>query len=157
MKEIDRILDQLRRAYDGDAWHGPPLRKLLQDVGPEQAAARPVPGAHTIWELVGHISAWQNVVRRRLGGEAINDLPDEQNWPQPAKPSAALWQRTLDALAESHRRFQEAASALSDDQLDRPALGSPTAVYVLLHGVVQHNLYHAGQIALLKKIPTSRA
>ena len=76
MREIGRIQDQLQRAFDGNAWHGPSLTALLGDVKPEQAAGKPIPGVHSIWELVLHIIAWERVVVRRLSGEAIVDLPE---------------------------------------------------------------------------------
>ena len=91
MSEILRILDQLDRAFEGDAWHGSSVRKLLEEVPAKLAAAKPVPGGHSIWEIVRHMATWQNVVRRRLGGETIGDLPPELDWPSvPDKSETAL-------------------------------------------------------------------
>jgi len=150
MTEIQRIADQLRRAYEGEAWHGPSLRELLSSVTAEQAARRPLPQAHTIWELVLHIAAWESIVRRRLGGEAVEATP-EQDWPPVRDTSDAAWKKTLEELARSHLALRESVAALSDDQLRQKVAGQNYSIYGMLHGLIQHDLYHAGQIALLKK------
>ena len=150
MTEIQRIADQLRRAYEGEAWHGPSLRELLSSVTAAQAARRPLPGAHTIWELVLHIAAWESIVRRRLGGEAVEATP-EQDWPPVRDTSDAAWKKTLEELARSHLALRESVAALSDDQLRQKVAGQNYSIYGMLHGLIQHDLYHAGQIALLKK------
>ena len=150
MTEIQRIADQLRRAYEGEAWHGPSLRELLSSVTAEQAARRPLPQAHTIWELILHIAAWESIVRRRLGGEAVEATP-EQDWPPVRDTSDAAWKKTLEELARSHLALRESVAALSDDQLRQKVAGQNYSIYGMLHGLIQHDLYHAGQIALLKK------
>jgi len=151
MNECGRIADQLQRAFAGDAWHGPSLRELLEGVSAEQAARRPLPQAHTIWEIVLHISTWEAVVRRRLAGELIRELPDEEDWRRPADTSAAAWKKTLEELEQSHQQLQQAVAHASDAQLPETVPGKDHSVYFMLHGIVQHDLYHAGQIALLKK------
>lgn len=150
MTEIDRIADQFRRAYEGEAWHGPSLRELLDGVTAEQAARRPIPQAHTIWELVLHIAVWESVVRRRLTGEAP-DPPPEQDWPPVRDTSDAAWKKTLDDLDHGHQQLRQAIALLSDDRLSQKVLGKNYSIYGMLHGLIQHDLYHAGQIALLKK------
>ena len=109
MNEMDRILDQLKRAFEGDAWHGPSMRDALDGVDAPMAAMRPLAKAHSVWEIVLHITTWEAVVASRLRGKPLEVTP-ELDWP---------------------------------------------SFYVLLHGIVQHDLYHAGQIALLKKAVTS--
>ncbi len=151
MKEVDRIADQLRRAMSGPAWHGPSLTELLADVTAEAAAARPLAGRHTIWELVLHLTAWHNVVRDRLAGQPLDD-PREGDWPAPPAPSTAAWQHTLSGLRESADRLVRAIRALDDAELDRDLPPSGDTIYGNLHGAVQHDLYHGGQIALLKKV-----
>ena len=150
MNEIERIIDQMRRAYDGDAWHGPPLRAILAGVSAETAAARPIGGAHSIREIVRHITFWYDGVRRRLGGEVV-DADEIEQWPEAADAGEAGWQQELDDLERAHKALVEAAGKLGDDDLERPVPGKPYNAYVLLHGLVQHNLYHAGQVAILKK------
>ena len=150
MSEIDRIADQLRRAYEGEAWHGPSLREILAGITVEQAARRPLPQAHTIWELVLHIAAWESIVRRRLGGEAVEATP-EQDWPPVRDTGDAAWKTALDDLDRGHHQLRQAIAALSDDRLRQKVVGQKYSTYGMLHGLIQHDLYHAGQIALLKK------
>ena len=152
--EATRIADQLRRAFAGDAWHGESLFEILNGVTAAQAAARPIKNAHTIWELVLHIAAWDNAVLRRLGGVAV-ELSDTQNFPTVTDTSETAWRKALAEVQRVHDELVEAVSVLSDSRLDEIVPGKEGAhytFYYMLHGVVQHELYHAGQIALLKKM-----
>jgi uncharacterized damage-inducible protein DinB len=154
MKETERIADQLRRALQGEAWHGPSLREILAGVTAQQTAARPIAGAHSIWELVHHIAAWEAIVLRRVAGETVKDVSAEVDWPpvgDPAERDEAAWQRSLAALEESNRRLCDAIAQLPDERLRERVPGKQHSFYGELHGIVQHDLYHAGQIALLKK------
>lgn len=148
--EVARIADQMRRAYDGEAWHGPALRELLQGISASQAAAHPLPGRHSIWELVGHIAAWKRVVVRRLAGETVNELSPAENFPQPPDPTEAAWEKMKSSLEDAQRRLLAAVEGLSEERLLGPVPGKDYTAYYLLHGVVQHDLYHGGQIALLR-------
>ncbi len=154
MKEAERIADQLRRSFDGEAWHGPAVLELLQGVTAAQAAARPLAGAHSIWELTLHIGVWEDVPRRRLLGERKDDVPPAEDWPPVTDTSAAAWKSAVEQLQQRHRQLLDVISNLSDDGLAQTVPGMGYSVYGMLHGVVQHNLYHAGQIALLKKALT---
>ena len=151
MTEVERIADQLRRAHEGEAWHGPALRELLAGVEAGQAAPRPQPSAHSIWEIVRHIGVWESVARRRLSGEVIGDLPPEQDWPAVTETSEAAWLKTLKDLEDGHEQLQQTIARFTDRQLVEPIPGKGYTVYFLLHGLVQHAFYHAGQIAVLKK------
>lgn len=151
-REIERIRDLIDRVHAGHAWHGPTVTEVLAGVTAEQAAARPIFEAHTIWELVRHMTAWEAVVRRRLEGEEVRDLPDDQNWPTIGDTTEDAWVAALDEYERGHRKLRQALSRLSDGDLGKPAPGQETSVYVMLHGIIHHNLYHAGQIALLKKV-----
>jgi len=151
MTETHRINSQLKRAQEGQAWHGPSLRELLDGVTAEQAGARPIPNAHSIWELVKHIITWEQIARRRLEGESQIEIPDEINFPPVTDTGEAAWQATLQSLEASHRSLREGIKKIDDAKLEEIAPGTSFSIYFLLHGVVQHNLYHAGQIALLKK------
>jgi len=148
--ERDRIVDQLRRAFAGESWHGPAVEEVLEGMTAEIARARPIAAAHSIWEIVLHIAAWEDVVRRWIQGEK-GTLTPEQNWPEVSDTSEAAWARALTTLREGHGRLLEAAARLHDEQLDEPLGEKAPSRYVLLHGVIQHDLYHAGQIAVLKK------
>jgi uncharacterized damage-inducible protein DinB len=153
MSETKRIADQLHRAYAGGAWHGPALRELLNGVTAKQAAARPLAGTHSIWQLVLHITAWKKAVRQRVM-EKVVELSPREDWPPVGKASAAAWRRTLKALDRAHRQLEATVARLPESRLKRIVPGRKHTVYFLLHGLVQHDLYHAGQIALLKKAGT---
>jgi len=152
MTEIDRILDQLKRAFEGPAWHGPSIKESLNGVTPEQAHARPLPTAHTIWELVHHIAVWEDVGRRRLEGDPAEvPLSSAEDWPPAEDLSETAWKKSKAALERSHQALVEAISRVPASRLDEPILKCKSTVFVTLHGVIQHDLYHAGQIAILKK------
>lgn len=151
MGEGPRIAEQLRRAFEGEAWHGPALMELLAGVGDTEAAARPLPGAHTIWEIVHHVAAWEAIGLRRLQGERLVDVSQAEDWPPVVERTAAAWARDLEAARQGNARLRAAVAALDDARLTAMVPGMDYDNYVLLHGVVQHDLYHAGQIAVLKK------
>lgn len=154
MTEVDRIVDQLQRAFNGNAWHGPALQEVLANVSATQAAARPLAHAHSIWELVLHIAAWQKIALRRMNGEDLLNVAEEEDWPPVKDNSAAAWKKALQELQNAHQNLCEAVARLRDSDLNRNVRSSDNehSVYVLLHGVIQHNLYHAGQIVLLRKV-----
>jgi len=155
--EISRIIDELAREHDGDPWLGSPLMHILEGITAAQASARPIANAHSIWELVLHMTAWKNEVRRRLaGGQA--GTPEEGDWPPPGPSSEARWRDARVQLQKAHADLAAAVRALPESRLLEPTndarnreLGTGVSYYVLLHGIVQHDVYHAGQIALLKK------
>lgn len=148
--EVERIQNQLERAFTSDAWHGPSLLELLAGVDAPQAAARPIPGAHSIWELVLHIAAWDKAVATRLGGSR-GYVSNEENFPEVGDTSEASWQKAIETLKQNHRELLEAIGKVEDGRLDAPVVEGMPSVYVHMHGAVQHDLYHAGQIAILKK------
>ena len=157
MNEISRIVDQLEREHSGDAWHGSPLSSILAGVSHTQAAARPIPAAHSIWELVLHIAAWKNEARRRLSGAPAGD-PLEGDWPAVKETSQAKWEEAREHLEDAHRLLVSAIKGFPEAKLFTPT-NDPrhddttvaASYYELLHGIAQHDCYHAGQIALLKK------
>ena len=151
MSEIQRIEDQLRRAFEGNAWHGPAVRELLADVTAAQAAGRPLPTAHSIWEIVLHMATWERVVYRRLQGETVVNLPMEQDWPPVRDSSEAAWHQAVRDLEQANHDLRAAIAQLTEARLADMAPGKDHSVYVMLHGIIQHDLYHAGQIAILKK------
>src|ERR1700742_4156613 len=104
MSEIPRIADQLKLAFEGEAWHGPAVLELLSDVDARTAAARPIHSGHTIWELTLHIAGWENVIRRRLGGEACS-LSDGDNFPDVKDTSESAWHKTVDSLKQGHEQL----------------------------------------------------
>jgi uncharacterized damage-inducible protein DinB len=151
MSEIQRISEQLRRAFEGNAWHGPAVRELLADVTAAGAVARPLPSAHSIWEIVLHMATWERVVRRRLQGETIADLPSDQDWPAIQDTSEAAWHKTIQDLERANHALREEITRVGEEGLAETVPGKEHSVYTMLHGIIQHDLYHAGQVALLKK------
>jgi uncharacterized damage-inducible protein DinB len=150
MSEVKRLLSQLKRAYEGEAWHGPALTHILTGITAEQAARRPIPSSHTIWELLLHISAWESAVISRIEGRYTAE-PDEGDWPVVADTSETAWQATLAKLDATHHKLRDAVSRFEDERLhERLAEGKESAFFAI-NGVIQHTLYHAGQIVLLKK------
>jgi uncharacterized damage-inducible protein DinB len=150
MSEITRIADQLKLAFEGEAWHGPAVLEILADDDARTAAARPIPNAHTIWELTLHVAGWENVIRRRLGGEACS-LGDADNFPDIKDTSEAAWRKTVDALKQTHEQLLKTISTVPDSRLTERVPGKNYDVYTMLHGATQHALYHAGQMAVLKR------
>jgi uncharacterized damage-inducible protein DinB len=149
--ELGRLEQQLRTAFEGAAWHGPAVRELLAGVTPEQAAARPIPGAHTIWELVLHLGGTYRLVLRRLRGDT-RPLSPEEDWPAVPAISADTWREALDTLGELNAELRRAVAAFPAERLDEPLVSEPPyTAYAQFIGLTQHDLYHAGQIALLKR------
>jgi uncharacterized damage-inducible protein DinB len=151
MSEIQRIEDQLRRAFEGNAWHGPAVRELLADVTAAKAAGRPLPNAHSIWEIALHMATWERVVHQRLQGETVANLPTEQDWPPVRDTSEAAWRQAVRDLEQANHDLHAAIAQSNEARLADMAPGKDHSVYVMLHGIIQHDLYHAGQIAVLKK------
>ncbi len=145
MREIDRIVRELERTYSGDAWHGPSLRSLLEGIDGETATRRPIAAAHSVAELAAHVLAWRHETVRRLEGRG-GDAPLEGDWPEPLE-----WSRLLEELDRSQEALVGAVLGLNDEILDENVEGRRESHYVLLQGIIHHDLYHAGQIALLKK------
>jgi len=157
MSEIDRILDELERDHTGDTWHGSPVTDILRGITAAQAASKPVPHGHSIWELVLHMTAWKNEVRRRIGG-APSGEPEEGDWPAVGEPTEARWTAARASLDRAHADLAAAVRTLSESKVFEPTndprvreTGAGVSHYTLLHGLVQHDAYHAGQIAILKK------
>jgi uncharacterized damage-inducible protein DinB len=124
--------------------------ELLQDIKAEEAAARPVSTAHSIWGLVGHVQAWTRFAERRLQGDEY-DVSDAENLPAAADVSEAAWEQSRRTLVAATKSLRERILRLDEAQLEQAVAGKKISVYFLLHGLIQHNLYHAGQIALLKR------
>lgn len=154
MNEVARIADQLRRSFEGGAWHGPALMEVLEGVSARQAAARPIPGAHSIWELVLHLEAWTGVEIERLEGKPVED-PEAGDWPAVTGTSEAAWREALRRLEVAHRELVAAVERQPESRLEELAPGRDHTIYFMLHGQVQHTVYHAGQIAVLKKSSTN--
>lgn len=151
MSEVQHILDQFRKVWGGDPFHGPPIRDILAEVDAKAAFARPIAGAHSIAEVALHIATWEDVIRRRITGEVIDTLPDEQDWLAAGEPTPAAWDAIRRRVADVHNALDKAVEALPDARLDDPVPTRAYDVRYMLHGSLHHVLYHAGQISLLKR------
>jgi hypothetical protein len=151
MSEIECIVDLLQTGYNGSPWHGPSLVANLDGLTAAQAAQKPIPNGHCIWELVQHVTAWVNVAINTIDGQQYAVLPVEQDWPAISASDDAAWQGALDILDSSMGALIAAVGELEDDKLWDNLPGMEFNMYWLLMGVVQHSAYHAGQVGLLKK------
>lgn len=168
---VARLRETLRRSFDGEAWHGPALRDALDGLSAHDAAARPVPGAHSAWELTLHVAAWADEVARRARG-ARPGLPAAGDWPAPpTEPTEEAWAAARAALDGARDGLLAAVAAVAPDRLDRPlpppgggheqvaadALGTRDTLHGTLIGLAEHNAYHGGQIVLLRRALDDRA
>lgn len=149
MSDSTLIVDQLRRAFDGEAWHGPSVLKLLANVDGTTAASHPIAKAHSIWELVLHIEAWELAALRRLAGEVV-ELKDEQDFPPIGDTSDTVWKAALGKFKQTHEQLLTTITAMSRSRLAQQVPGKDYDFEFMFHGLAQHALYHAGQIAILK-------
>jgi hypothetical protein len=148
-----RIADQLRRAFTSDPWHGSPLLDLLAGITAEKARARPLRSVHSIWELVVHIDVYLQVALDATRGIPAPKLyGSEKDWPPLHDDSAAAWAAAEDRMFENAEKLAQTIEKLDDANLQATVPGRPYGFYYLFHGIVQHSLYHAGQIAMLKKV-----
>lgn len=171
MSEISRIRELYQRTLHGDAWHGDSVWKILKGVSPEHAFELVIPAAHTVWQLVAHMTFWESEVVTRLGRRVHKDrdehynlhnnsgrfLLDQQhyyelyNFPPTPCASSEDWARVLHSFRHSNAQFGQALLELTDQDLDQPLSSPDKSVYLEVQGVIQHHLYHAGQIAILLK------
>jgi uncharacterized damage-inducible protein DinB len=158
MTERDRLVDQLEREVRGEPWHGPSLSNILEGLTAEQASRQPSPDAHSIWEILLHMTGWKREVARRAKGNRAAD-PAGGDWPAIGEVSEARWRSAREDHLEAQREIVELVRTLSEAQLDTPVKGDTEAyigagitVRATFYGILQHDVYHSGQIAILKKI-----
>ncbi len=153
--ECNRIAYQLASAINGEAWYGDSVRRILEGVSTEEALARPVPNAHSIWELLVHVEAWCNFAFGAMQGTAIPPwpaMPKELDWPPVSDTSEMAWKAAVSSFFDNHLRLVEAIKVFRDELLESPVPGRTYNFYRLFQSATQHAIYHAGQIALLKKM-----
>ena len=150
MNEVERIVAEYDRVMHGNAWHGDAIWQILDSVPAETAAQRPLAEAHSIWEIVLHMTFWEGVGAKRLAGQRAG-LDEALNFPAPPAATEINWQKTREAFRTSNQEFREALAKLEAARLDELSAAGKRSLYEEAHGVIQHNVYHAGQIALLRK------
>lgn len=149
--ETARIRDQLRRAFEGDAWHGPSVNEALGYFDETSAWTRVSPSVHTAVELVLHTAAWIEIGRERLEGHTV-DVGPERDWEDAGEPDARRWREAVERLDGAYEALDATLAARSDAWLDEQTPGRGHSNYVLAHGLVQHCLYHAGQLMVLRRL-----
>jgi uncharacterized damage-inducible protein DinB len=157
MNEVKHLADLHRSsgttavALEGQAWHGPALAQVLKGVTAARAASRPIRSAHSIWEIMLHVEAWDRAVLGRLTGNPIQ-LSDEEDWPEVEDRSPTAWKRAVASMKATHSKLNRAIARLTLKRLDAGyGPGKRYKIFRLVHGVIHHEVYHAGQIAILKK------
>jgi uncharacterized damage-inducible protein DinB len=151
MSEAKRIAQQMKQGFEKNCWSGPALLEVLDGVDAKAAAAKPIEGAHSIWELVMHLVAGQQLLLKMVKGERKTPAGVEEWWLTLPAPTEANWTETLDRLKKGEEEFRNAVAAMPDERLDPPLVEGGSSAYNNLQGHVQHMLYHAGQIVMLKK------
>jgi|SRR5215467_819919 len=153
--ECIRIAHQLASTIDGEAWYGDSLRQVLKDVAAKEALAHPIPNAHSIWELVLHVEAWVKFALGAVNGTPIPPwpaMPVELDWPAVTDSNEGAWKQTVDSFFSSHSKLVETIKSSADERLETTVPGRTYNFYRLFQSTTQHAVYHAGQIALLKKM-----
>jgi len=152
--EIGLLLRLIDEAYEKKAWHGPNLRGSIRGLDAQRAAWRPGPNRHNIWEIVVHAAYWKYAVRRRMLGERRGSFPLKgSNWfVRPTSLTEKAWRDDITLLGDMHRKMRAAVAAFSAKDLDRIPRGSKVSNAAIIYGIALHDVYHAGQIQLLKRL-----
>jgi len=153
-KEIHILLHLIGEAYEKRAWQGTNLRGSIRGLTAQEAAWRPAPDRHNIWEIVVHVAYWKYIVRRRLLGEKKGSFPLKgSNWiKQPIVMSKNAWREDIRLLDGMHRSIRQAIALLKPSDLNRKSAGSKFANASVISGIACHDVYHTGQIQLLKRL-----
>jgi uncharacterized damage-inducible protein DinB len=148
----DVIAQRLRRTVHGPMWHGDALLEQLRGVSAAAALRHPLPGAHSVWELVLHITAWATIAHERATGVRLGDPTAAEDWPAvPARASAAAWRDAVTAMTGAYERLAAFAAGLDETALAAQVPGRDYTLLTMLAGVVEHGVYHGGQIGILKR------
>jgi hypothetical protein len=151
MEELHQIANAIDEAITGPVWHGPALRELLEDMTAADAARKPIPSAHSTWEIVLHLASWARIVERRLHASVEIEPTDAEDWPAPAPVSPNAWQEAIQDLRAAYHSLARTVHDLPVEQLGHRVPGKQYAVRTMLRGIVEHASYHGGQIALLTR------
>jgi uncharacterized damage-inducible protein DinB len=150
-REIERIDEQLRLSFEGEAWHGPSVLQALDGLGAEAARAHPISGAHSVWEVALHLGGTYGLVLRRLLGDPRQLTPAE-DWPAVVSQAAENWREVAPSLQALNEELRFRVRSFPPENLDAPLVAEASyTAYTQFIGVTQHNLYHAGQIVLLRR------
>ena len=150
MSETARIARLLEQTFDGEPYHGPSVLSAIAGVTAEVAASKPLSSGHCIWDLVAHLTAELNYACTVIEGTAEPWIAGETTWPAIADTSDAAWYTAVNSLKKANGGLVRAVKRLHDDVLDQTAIRVGGLFYLMLHGTIHHNIYHAGQILLLR-------
>lgn len=145
------VAASIERSVSGPMWHGPSLMDLIGDVSADHAGEHPIDGGHSIWELVLHMTAWTEITRERLAGSAKGEPTPEEDWPPVSDRSPEAWRSAVERMKEAHRELATEVAKLGDSDLIGRVPGKDHSVLTMIHGIVEHDAYHGGQIAILKR------
>ena len=152
MREVERIVDQMERAHVGDPWTDVPILPLLESLSHEQAAAKPIRGGHSVWEIALHLLGTQEYIVELTRGISRPFEPGDE-WPPVGETTEEAWFAVVERFRIGEAEVRRAVSAdVADEQLGEPFRDGGTSAYNNLHGYVQHAVYHAGQISMLKRL-----
>ena len=153
MSDLKLITRELRKCFEGDAWYGPSVRDVLEGVTAQQAAAKPISDAHSIWELALHIAAWVEHSRHAIEGRPLPlQLDTPEDWPRVSGTDAEAWKKTHAQVFESATDLVKALEKFPPERMTDTVPGRSYDFRQLFSGIIDHSIYHAGQIALLKKM-----
>ncbi len=153
MHEIKHTAVALKMVTEGPGWHGPSVQQILKDVTAEEARTKPATGGACIWELVLHMRAWEREALKGLNGGRVRmqDMTREEDWPPMKDSNDQTWSAMKEELAKDHREFRECIKKLTPEELDaRVDSDADYPLYALIHGIIAHEAYHAGQLGLIK-------
>lgn len=146
--ELSRIIKMLQNTYNGAAWHGASIMEIINNIDAE-LAFRPTKKIHRISELVQHITAWRIFAIKRLEGDKVYEVSQNDNWKTFQHQDSSTWESIKAELELSQQTLVHALSNVNDELLTEEVHGKAYDFYTLIHGVIQHDLYHLGEIALL--------
>jgi len=152
MSEVKRIISLLKEIYYGPAWHGPAIKDLLKGVTAKKALVKPVKGSHSIWELVLHLTTWTEVAEKRVKGEKVPQVTSEKDWPSNADRTEKGWKKALKNLDFHQKKLLQSLEKTKDAKLSEKIQKSGSRLDTLLYGTINHEMYHAGQVGVLKKL-----
>lgn len=152
MSEVKRIISLLKEIYYGPAWHGPAIKELLKGVTAKKALAKPVKGFHSIWEVVLHLTTWTEVAEKRVKGEKVQQVTSEKDWPFYSNKTEKAWKKALENLDFHQKKLLQSLKKTKDAKLSEKVQRSGSRLDTLLYGTINHEMYHAGQIGVLKKL-----
>ena len=152
-KELAKLV---RQTVTGPMWHGPSINESFAGISYVAANSRPIAGAHSVWELALHIASWADIARTRLGEQIMRDPVRSKDWPPVPAPSPATWRQTVEQVGSAYDALATHLEWMKPEDLQRIVPGRDYTVETMVRGVIEHGVYHAGQVAILKKALVKR-